>query len=67
MNETGASEEDAREHIRSLISATWKKLNGEAAASSPFSQTFIEIIMNLVRMAQCIYLHGDGIWCSSRR
>ena len=26
MNETGASEEDAREYIRCLISATWKKM-----------------------------------------
>jgi (-)-alpha-terpineol synthase len=60
MNETGASEEDAREYIRSLISATWKKMNEEAAASSPFSQTFIEIAMNLARMAQCMYQHGDG-------
>ncbi|XP_059456694.1 myrcene synthase, chloroplastic-like [Corylus avellana] len=61
MNETGASEEDAREHIKSLISETWNKMNEEArAASSPFSRTFIEIVMNLARTAQCIYLHGDG-------
>jgi hypothetical protein len=61
MNETGASEEDARKHIRFLISETWNKMNEEAgAASSPFSRTFIEIVMNLARTAQCIYLHGDG-------
>lgn len=61
MNETGASEEDAREYIRSLISDTWKKMNEEVvAANSPFSQTFIDTTMNLARMAQCIYLHGDG-------
>jgi (-)-alpha-terpineol synthase len=36
-------------------------MNEEArAASSPFSRTFIEIVMNLARTAQCIYLHGDG-------
>ncbi len=60
MNETGASEEDAREYIRCLISATWKKMNDERASSSPFNQTFFEIAMNLARMAQCMYQHGDG-------
>ncbi|KAE8077313.1 hypothetical protein FH972_015885 [Carpinus fangiana] len=61
MNETGASEEGARKHIRFLISKTWNKMNEEArAASSPFSRTFIEIVLNLARTAQCIYLHGDG-------
>ena len=60
MNETGASEEDAREYIRYLISATWKKMNEERAATSPFSETFIEIAFNLGRMAQCMYQYGDG-------
>ncbi|KAA8536396.1 hypothetical protein F0562_028874 [Nyssa sinensis] len=60
MHETGASEEDAREHIRFLISETWKKMNEDRIANSPFSETFIEIAMNLARMAQCMYQHGDG-------
>nr|QWQ79612.1 TPS54 [Juglans sigillata] len=60
MNDTGASEKDAREFIRSLISATWKKVNEERGASSSFSETFIEIGMNCARMSQCIYQHGDG-------
>ncbi|KAG2709344.1 hypothetical protein I3843_05G213100 [Carya illinoinensis] len=60
MNDTGASEEVAREYIRSLISTTWKKFNEERAANSPFSETFIEIAMNVARMAQCMYEHGDG-------
>ena len=60
MNETGASEEDAREYIRCLISATWKKMNEERFVTSPFSETFIEISFNLGRMAQCIYQYGDG-------
>jgi (-)-alpha-terpineol synthase len=60
MNETGASEEYTCEYIKSMISETWKKMNKEEAASSPFSQTFIEIAMNLARMAQCMYQHGDG-------
>nr|QWQ79604.1 TPS46 [Juglans sigillata] len=62
MNDTGASEKDAREFIRSLISATWKKVNEElgGTASSSFSETFIEIGMNCARMSQCMYQHGDG-------
>ncbi|KAM3730598.1 hypothetical protein ACB098_12G099300 [Castanea mollissima] len=60
MNETGASEEDAREYIKYLISATWKKMNKDRVASSPFSHIFIEIALNLARMAQCMYQHGDG-------
>ncbi|XP_030935390.1 myrcene synthase, chloroplastic-like isoform X2 [Quercus lobata] len=60
MNETGASEEDAREYIRCMISATWKKMNEVQVASSPFSQTYIDISFNVARMAQFMYQHGDG-------
>ena len=59
MNETGATKEDAREYIRCLISETWKKMNEEQALSSPFNQTFFETAMNLSRMAQCMYQHGE--------
>ncbi|KAG2694444.1 hypothetical protein I3760_08G144700 [Carya illinoinensis] len=60
MNETGASDKDAREHIRYLISEAWKKMNKERATSSSFSQAFMEYAMNLARTAQCIYQYGDG-------
>ncbi|KAF5952753.1 hypothetical protein HYC85_010697 [Camellia sinensis] len=60
MHETGVSEEDAREHIKYLIGETWKKMNRDRVMDSPFSQTFIEIAMNLARMAQCMYQYGDG-------
>lgn len=60
MNENGANEEDAREYIRSLISNMWKKINEERVVDCPFSQTFIEIAMNLGRMTQCMYQYGDG-------
>ena len=58
MDETGASEEDARQYIKCLIDETWKKMNEEG--DSPFSQTFIGIAKNLARMAQCMYQYGDG-------
>ncbi|KAA8538952.1 hypothetical protein F0562_025644 [Nyssa sinensis] len=60
MHETGASEEDTREHIRFLISETWKKMNEDRVIESLFSKTFIGIAMNLARMAQCMYQHRDG-------
>ncbi|KAI5658391.1 hypothetical protein M9H77_27184 [Catharanthus roseus] len=60
MKENGASEEEARKYIRSLISKTWKEMNKEVAKETPFSQTFIGIAMNLGRMAQCMYQNGDG-------
>ncbi|CAA2939102.1 terpene synthase 10-like [Olea europaea subsp. europaea] len=60
MNETGASEDEAREHIRSLIRETWKKMNQVQETICPFSKTFIEIAMNLARMAQYMYQYGDG-------
>ncbi|KAM4076882.1 hypothetical protein ACJW30_12G098300 [Castanea mollissima] len=60
MNETGASEEDAREYVRCMISATLKKMNEVRVASSPFSQTYIDISFNVARMAQFMYQHGDG-------
>ncbi|XP_034703599.1 (-)-alpha-terpineol synthase-like [Vitis riparia] len=60
MHETGACEEDAREHIKCLIGETWKKMNEDRVMESPFSQTFIGIAINLARMAQCMYQYGDG-------
>lgn len=61
MNETKASEEEARQHIRILISQTWKKLNeAHELAAHPFPKIFVTCAMNLARMAQCMYQHGDG-------
>ncbi|KAM7500245.1 hypothetical protein LguiA_024659 [Lonicera macranthoides] len=61
MHETGASEEEARKYIHYLISETWKKMNEERVVKdSPFNQIFVGIATNLVRMAQCMYQHGDG-------
>lgn len=60
MNDTGASENNAREHIRNLIDVTWKKLNKAEVENSIFPQVFIERAKNLARMAQCMYQYGDG-------
>ncbi|KAJ7949839.1 Myrcene synthase, chloroplastic [Quillaja saponaria] len=60
MKETNGSEEEAREHVMSLIQTTWKKMNKELVSSSPFCEAFKQVAANLGRMAQCIYQHGDG-------
>ncbi|KAF3448348.1 hypothetical protein FNV43_RR09061 [Rhamnella rubrinervis] len=61
MHQTGASEDDAREYVKHMISETWKRLNEEGlTANSNFSKSFIRTTMNLARMAQCMYEHGDG-------
>ena len=67
MNETGASEKDAREYLKSLISTAWKKLNEERVASYPFCQTFIEIAVNLARMGHFMYQYGDGFGVADRQ
>lgn len=59
MNEYNASQEDGREHLQSMIWATWKKLNEEATNSS-FPKDFTDICVNLGRTALWCYRHGDG-------
>ncbi|KAK2642805.1 hypothetical protein Ddye_024568 [Dipteronia dyeriana] len=60
MHETGASEEEAREHIRGLINTTWLKINKDGIGNPHYSNTFAGVAMNLARMAQCMYQFGDG-------
>lgn len=60
MHETGASKEEAQNHVRYLIEAAWKNMNEVRVADSPFDQVFIDTAMNLGRMAQYMYQHGDG-------
>ncbi|XP_050918972.1 terpene synthase 10 isoform X2 [Lathyrus oleraceus] len=59
MNETGVSETEAREYVKSMIFTIWKKMNTEARTSS-FSESFNDTIINLTRMSLCMYQHGDG-------
>lgn len=59
VNETGASEIEAREHVKSMIYTIWKKMNKEEC-SSPLSKSFIDIAINMSRMALFMYQHGDG-------
>ncbi|GKU94222.1 hypothetical protein SLEP1_g7748 [Rubroshorea leprosula] len=60
MHETGVLEEYAREHIQDLIDKTWKKMNKYEFEPSLLPQTLIEAAINVARMAQFMYKHGDG-------
>ncbi|KAK7283948.1 hypothetical protein RIF29_13698 [Crotalaria pallida] len=59
MNDNGTSEEDACDHLKSMICTRWKKLNEEVGNSS-MPQSFVDNIVNLARTALCFYQHGDG-------
>ncbi|XP_028102783.1 beta-bisabolene synthase-like isoform X2 [Camellia sinensis] len=60
MNETGASEEVARDYINNLVHETWKTMNKGMFESYPFSEPFLSANPNLGRTAQCFYQYGDG-------
>ncbi|XP_037493565.1 (-)-alpha-terpineol synthase isoform X3 [Jatropha curcas] len=60
MHETESSEEEARKYIHYLIGETWKKINEEQIRNTHLSQTLMKMGINLARMSQCMYQHGDG-------
>ncbi|XP_060216026.1 (R)-linalool synthase TPS5, chloroplastic-like isoform X1 [Lycium barbarum] len=59
MNEKGASEEQAREHIRALIKETWESMNTTQRKNSLFSETFVGMAKDITRTAHFMYLHTD--------
>ena len=42
------------------IANNWNILVMIIGNNSPFLKPFVETIMNLAQIAQCIYQHGDG-------
>ncbi|XP_050136069.1 tricyclene synthase EBOS, chloroplastic-like [Malus sylvestris] len=54
------SEESARQYISNLVENSWKKLNKDGAAATPFTEQFVKAARNLARISQCIYQYGDG-------
>ncbi|XP_077233471.1 alpha-terpineol synthase, chloroplastic-like [Tasmannia lanceolata] len=60
MYETGASEAVAREHIRGLISDTWKKMNKDSISCSLFPEPFISAVLGGARISHHCYQEGDG-------
>ncbi|XP_019155649.1 PREDICTED: terpene synthase 10-like [Ipomoea nil] len=67
MGEAKVSANDARDFIDLEMNEIWKKMNKvRIEGGSPFSGTFIEAAMNIARMAQCMYQHGDGHGINSK-
>ncbi|XP_062079567.1 myrcene synthase, chloroplastic-like [Humulus lupulus] len=60
MHDTGASEDQARDHIKLLISKTWKEMNHQNEYNSHFSKIFLQICKSLTRTSLFIYQYGDG-------
>ncbi|KAK4361001.1 hypothetical protein RND71_019953 [Anisodus tanguticus] len=66
MHESRSSEENARNYIKNLIDQTWKKMNGDILRDQSFSEDFRRSAINLARIAQCMYQHGDGFGIPDR-
>lgn len=63
MRESNVSEEAARDYIRSLISRTWRKINGlciDGDGGTKLSEEPTKYIINTARVANFIYQNGDG-------
>lgn len=63
MRDSDLSEDSARQYIRILIEENWKKMNKDILSPSDystFSKGFVDTTVNLARIAQCTYQHGDG-------
>nr|AZM65214.1 alpha-farnesene synthase [Santalum album] len=68
MQEANVPEETARKQIKEMISTTWKKINGRLMdQSSPWVQPFVRMVINMARVAHCIYQHGDGFGVQDRK
>ncbi|KAI6697373.1 hypothetical protein NL676_017492 [Syzygium grande] len=61
MNETGSSEEVAKEHIRHLVRETWKRMNRDVFEDNlyPGFGPFLNAVLNLARASQCFCQYGD--------
>lgn len=62
MMDAGVSEEVARAHMIDLMKNKWEKMiKFLYSGDIPLDQSFIEIILNKVRMSHCTYNSGaDG-------
>ncbi|CAL9152028.1 unnamed protein product [Musa hybrid cultivar] len=60
MHESGLSESAARYHIRRLIRENWRAINGDRSFASRLEENIKMMIINVPRMAQCMYQYGDG-------
>uniref|UniRef100_A0A7N0VMY4 Uncharacterized protein n=1 Tax=Kalanchoe fedtschenkoi TaxID=63787 RepID=A0A7N0VMY4_KALFE len=60
MNDAGATEQAARNHVKGLVREGWKKLNEYRMEERTLPDSTVERLLNLTRASQCFYQHGDG-------
>ncbi|XP_074566862.1 monoterpene synthase 7, chloroplastic-like [Curcuma longa] len=60
MHERKVPEAVAREHIKQVMEAKWRVLNGNRVATSSFEEYFQNVAINIPRAAQFFYGKGDG-------
>lgn len=60
MNDTGASEEVARQQLKALVRKKWTQVNKCRLLDMPLTRSFVEVLLNPTRSAHCIYVNGDG-------
>nr|GMD04535.1 tricyclene synthase EBOS, chloroplastic-like [Ipomoea batatas] len=63
MQKSEHLEDDSRDYIRYLRDEAWKNLNKNKTSDniSLFGKSFIEAAINLARISECTYRHGDGV------
>lgn len=60
MMDAGVSEEVARDHMINLMKKKWAEVMKHRFADDiPLDWSFVEILLNLVRTAHCMYNAGD--------
>nr|ABP01684.1 pinene synthase [Salvia rosmarinus] len=60
MKDRNASEKEAQEHVMFLLREAWKEMNTAMADGYPFADELVAAAANLGRVAQFMYLEGDG-------
>ncbi|KAG6471156.1 hypothetical protein ZIOFF_072257 [Zingiber officinale] len=65
MHERKVPEAVAREHIKQVMEAKWRVLNGNRVATSSFEEYFQNVAINLPRAGQFFYGKGDDGYTNS--
>ncbi|KAK4399001.1 Alpha-farnesene synthase [Sesamum angolense] len=66
MREANVTEAAARGHIKSLVTDSWKKINGLFISAPRSQQPMIRYVVNTARVASFIYQNGDGFGVQDR-
>lgn len=60
MEEHGVSRLEACQKIREMVTSAWKDINKFCLKPIPFPLSLLLRVVNLTRVIEVIYLHGDG-------